>query len=70
MLLNGDVGWIRGCGKGWTTPNKGLVVMHSVTTSYGLPGFAMTPGIEDHVLIHVQGFVGKMDSEFMGHGRG
>ena len=33
--------------------------MDSVTTSNGLPGLAMTSGVEDYVLIHVQGFVGK-----------
>ena len=57
----GDVGRIGCCGEGWTTPNEGLVVVNSVATSYGLPGLAMTSGIEDDVLVHVQGFVGKTD---------
>ena len=70
MLLDGDVGQIGCCGEGWSTPNEGLVVVNSVTTSYGLPGLAMMPGIEDDVLIHVQGFVGKTDEVFMSHDRG
>ena len=69
-LLNGDVGRIRSCGKGWTTLHKGLVVMNSVGTSYGLPGLAMTPGIEDDILVHVQGLVGKTDVVFVSHDRG
>ena len=68
-LLDGYVGWIRCSGKGGSTPNEGLVVMHSVATSDSLPGLAMTSGVEDYVLVHVQGFVGKMDSVFLGHGR-
>ena len=67
-LLDGDVGWIGCCGKRWPAPNKGLVVMHSIATSDGLPGLAMTPGVEDNVLIHVQGLVGKTDRVFLGHG--
>ena len=69
-LLDGDVGQIGCCGKGGPAPNKGLVVMNSVATSDGLPGLAMTPGVEDYVLVHVQGFIGKTDSVFLGHGRG
>ena len=42
MLLDGDVGWIGYCGEGWPTLNKGLMVVNSVGTSYGLPGLAMT----------------------------
>ena len=67
MLLDGDVGWIGCCSKGWTTPNEGLVVVNSVGTSYGLPELAMTSGIEDDVLIHIQGFIGKMDVVFVRH---
>ena len=44
------------------------MVMHSIATSDGLPGFAMTPGVEDDVLIHVQGLIGKTDGVFLGHG--
>ena len=69
MLLDGDVGWIGCCGKGGPTPNEGLVVMDSVTMSNGLPGLAMTSGVEDDVLVHIQGFVGKTDGIFLGHGR-
>ena len=69
-LLNGDVGRIRSCGEGWTTPNEGLVVMNSVGTSYGLPGLAMTSGVEDDILVHIQGLVGKTDSVFLSHDRG
>ena len=68
-LLDGYVGRVCCCGKGWPTPNKGLVVMNLVATSDGLPPLAMTPGVEDDVLIHVQGFVGKTDSILLGHGR-
>ena len=67
--MDGDVGWIGCCGEGWSTPNKGLVVMHSVAVSDGLPGFAMTPGVKDDVLVHVQGFIGKTDGVFLGHSR-
>ena len=70
MLLDGDVGWIRSCGKGWTTPNEGLMMVNSVGTSYGLPGLAMTPGVEDDILVHIQGLVGKTDSVFLSHDRG
>ena len=69
-LLDGDVGWIGSCGEGWTTLNEGLVVVNSVGTSYGLPGLAMTSGVEDDILVHIQGLVGKMDSVFLGHDRG
>ena len=69
-LLDGDVGWIGCCGEGRTTPNEGLVVMNSVGTSYGLPGLAMTSGIEDDILVHIQGLVGKTDSVFLSHDRG
>ena len=68
-LLDGDVGWIGCCGKGWATPNEGLMVMNSVGASYGLPGLAMTPRIEDDILVHVQRLVGKTDRVFLGHGR-
>ena len=68
-LLDGYVGWIGGRGKGWSTLNKGLMVMHLIATSDGLPGLAMTSGVEDNVLIHVQGLVGKTDRVFLGHGR-
>ena len=44
--------------------------MNSVGMSYGLPGLAMTSGVEDYVLIHVQRLVGKTDSIFLGHDRG
>ena len=69
VLLDGDVGRIGCCGEGWSTPNEGLVVVNSVGTSYGLPGLAMTSGIEDGVLVHVQGFVGKTDGVFVSHDR-
>ena len=69
-LLNGDVGRIGCCGEGWSTPNEGLVVVNSVGTSYRLPGLAMTSGIEDDVLIHIQGFVGKADVVLVSHDRG
>ena len=68
-LLDGDVGRIGCCGEGWSTPNEGLVVMNSVAMSYGLPGLAMTSAVEDNVLIHIQGLVGKTDGVFVGHGR-
>ena len=42
----------------------------SVTLSYGLPGLAMVSGIEDNVLVHVQGFIGETDGVFLGHDRG
>ena len=69
-LLDGDVGQIGCCSEGRTTPNEGLVMVNSVGTSYGLPGLAMMPGVEDYVLIHIQGLVGKMDSVFLSHDRG
>ena len=43
--------------------------MNSVIMSGGLPGLAMTSGVEDYVLIHVQGFIGKTDGVFLGHGK-
>ena len=70
VLLNGDVGRIGCCGERWTTLNEGLVVVNSVGTSYGLPGLAMTSGVEDDILVHIQGLVGKTDSIFLGHDRG
>ena len=69
-LLNGDVGWIGCCGEGRTTPNEGLMVVNSVGTSYGFPRLAMTSGIEDDILVHVQGLVGKTDVVLMSHDRG
>ena len=69
-LLDGYVGRIGCCGEGWPTLNEVLVVVNSVGTSYGLPGFAMTPGVEDDVLVHIQGFVGKTDGVFMSHDKG
>ena len=69
-LLDGDVGRIGCCGEGRSTPNKGLVVVNSVGTSYGLPGLAMTPRVEDDILVHIQGLVGKTDSVFLSHDRG
>ena len=68
-MLDGDAGQIGCCGEGWPTLNEGLVVVDSVSTSYGLPGLAMTSGIEDYVLVHVQGFIGKTDGVFVGHDR-
>ena len=69
-LLDGNVGRIRSCGEGWTTPNEGLVVVNSVSTSYGFPGLAMTSGVEDYVLVHVQGLVSKTDVVLVSHDRG
>ena len=67
--LDGDVGWIGCCGKRWPALNEGLVVMNSVGTSYGLPGLAMTSGVEDDILVHVQRLVGQTDRVFLGHDR-
>ena len=69
-LLDGDVGRVGCCGEGWPTLNKSLVVVNLVPTSYGLSGLAMMSGIEDDVLVHVQGFIGKPDGVFLGHDRG
>ena len=69
-LLDGDVGRIGCCGEAWTTPNEGLVMVNSVGTSYGLPGLAMTSRVEDDILVHVQGLVGKTDVVFESHDRG
>ena len=69
-LSDGDVGQIGCCSEGRTTPNEGWVVVNSVGTSYGLPGLAMTSGVKDDILVHIQGLVGKTDSVFLSHDRG
>ena len=40
-----------------------------LTMSDGLPAFAMAPGVEDDVLVHIQGLVSKTDSVLLGHSR-
>ena len=66
--MDGNVGWIRhGC-EGESLPAVGQTMVDLVVTSDGLD-VGEASRSEDGVILSVQGFVGKLDSVFLGHGK-